>query len=125
MNTEERDRMRILVAAASRHGSTTEIAIELGKALRRALPDAAVEVVPLTWKVGFDGYDAVVLGSAVYFGRWLDEAHGVIDAKIAVGLVRTRDGDCRDWPAVRAWADHIAVDLTLTGRSAIVRGDQR
>jgi hypothetical protein len=69
--------------------------------------------------------DPVVLGSAVYFGRWLDEAHGVIDAKIAVGLVRTRDGDCRDWPAVRAWADHIAVDLTLTGRSAIVRGDQR
>lgn len=72
--------MRILVAAASRHGSTTEIATELGKALRRALPDAAIDVVPLTPQIDPDGYDAAVLGSGVYFGRWMAEARGAVDA---------------------------------------------
>jgi menaquinone-dependent protoporphyrinogen oxidase len=66
--------MRLLVSAASRHGSTAEIAVELGKALRGVLPRVGVDVVPLTRVRGFDDYDAVVLGSAVYFGRWLDEA---------------------------------------------------
>ena len=33
--------MRLLVTAASRHGSTAEIATELGKALRGALPASA------------------------------------------------------------------------------------
>jgi menaquinone-dependent protoporphyrinogen oxidase len=180
MNTEERTGMRILVAAASRHGSTAEIATELGKALRRALPDARVDVVALTRTVNFTDYDAVVLGSAVYFGRWLDEARAPVGAqletlrelplwlfssgpvgdpsvpdtepadavklaattgardhrvfpgalqrkqlgiqeRIAVGLVRAPDGDYRDWPGVRAWADHIAADLTSTtqGRSVV------
>ena len=72
--------MRILVTAASRHGSTGEIAQELGKALRGALPGMGVDVVPLTRVGSFDGYDAVVLGSAVYFGRWLDEARWQVTA---------------------------------------------
>ena len=66
--------MRILVSAASRHGSTAEMATELGKALRGALPRVGIDVVPPSRVPGVDGYDAVVLGSAVYFGRWLDEA---------------------------------------------------
>jgi len=72
--------VRILVTAASRHGSTGEIAQELGKALRGALPGMGVDVVPLTRVGSFDGYDAVVLGSAVYFGRWLDEARWQVTA---------------------------------------------
>lgn len=72
--------MRILVAAASRHGSTREIATELAKALRRALPDTGVDLVPLTPGIDPDGYQAVVLGSGVYFGRWLAEARAAVDA---------------------------------------------
>ena len=66
--------MRVLVTAASRHGSTAEIATELGKVLRAALPGVGVDVVPLSRVGDFTGYEAVVLGSAVYFGQWLDEA---------------------------------------------------
>ncbi len=164
--------MRLLVTAASRHGSTAEIATELGKALRGALPGVGVDVVPMTRVGSIVGYDAVVLGSAVYFGRWLDEARWQVGSRVealrklpvwlfssgpvgdlsvpatesvdavelaasigarehvvfpgalhrellgtrerlAVGLMHPSDGDCRDWPAVRAWADHIAGDLRV------------
>jgi menaquinone-dependent protoporphyrinogen oxidase len=164
--------IRLLVTAASRHGSTAEIATELGKALRGALPGVGVDVVPLTRVASFADYDAVVLGSAVYFGRWLDEARWSVTAhaetlrqrpvwlfssgpvgepsvpetepadaaevaasigarehvvfpgalhreqlgireRLAVGFVRAADGDYRDWPAVRAWADRIAADLRV------------
>jgi menaquinone-dependent protoporphyrinogen oxidase len=73
--------MRILVSASSRHGSTAEIATELGKALRGALPGVGVDVVPLSRVAGIEGYEAVVLGSAVYFGRWLDEARWQVTAQ--------------------------------------------
>jgi len=72
--------MRILVTVASRHGSTAEIATELGKALRGALPGVGVDVVPLSRVASFTDYGAVVLGSAVYFGRWLDEARWQVTA---------------------------------------------
>jgi menaquinone-dependent protoporphyrinogen oxidase len=165
--------MRLLVTAASRHGATAEIATELGKALRGALPGVGVDVVPVTRVAGFADYDAIVLGSAVYFGRWLDEARWQVSAhqetlrerpvwlfssgpvgdplvpdtepadaaelaeaigacehvvfpgalhreqlglreRLAVGLVRATDGDYRDWPAVRAWADRIAAELRVS-----------
>jgi len=177
--------MRLLVTAASRHGSTAEIATELGKALRGALPGVGVDVVPLTRLGDLADYDAVVLGSAVYFGRWLGEARWQVTAhtevlrqrpvwlfssgpvgdpslpdteptdaaelaaeigarehvvfpgalhrellgireRLAVGLVRADDGDYRDWPAVRAWADRIAADLrtrtVLSGVPSTYRG---
>jgi menaquinone-dependent protoporphyrinogen oxidase len=72
--------MRLLVTAASRHGSTAEIATELGKALRGALPGVGVDVVPLTRVGDLADYDAVVLGSAVYFGQWLSEARWQVTA---------------------------------------------
>ena len=69
--------MRVLVSAASRHGSTAEIAERIGAVLRAQLadgPGARVDVVPAGVVVDLDGYDAFVLGSAVYMGRWLDSA---------------------------------------------------
>lgn len=64
--------MTVLVTAASRYGSTTEIAQAIAEGLRsRGLPvtvEAADEVGALTQ------YDAVVLGSAVYVGHWLAPA---------------------------------------------------
>jgi menaquinone-dependent protoporphyrinogen oxidase len=64
----------VLVSAASRHGATEEIAQEIGKALRAELPGSTLDLIPLDQVGTVDGYDAVVLGSAVYMGRWLEPA---------------------------------------------------
>ena len=67
--------MRILVSTASKHGSTAEIATRIAEALRVGLPgDAVVEVLPAAEVGNATSYDAVVLGSAVYMGRWLEDA---------------------------------------------------
>ena len=64
--------MRILVTAASKHGATTEIAEAIGSTLVEAGADA--EVLAPEAVDDLAGYDAVVLGSAVYAGRWLEPA---------------------------------------------------
>ena len=64
--------MRILVTAASKHGATAEIAEAIGRTLRE---DATgVDVVEPGEVTTVHGYDAVVLGSAIYAGRWLEPA---------------------------------------------------
>ena len=60
------------MAAASRYGSTDEIASSIAASLTRSGIDATSYDVDLAPPP--DGYDAVVLGSAVYAGRWLDGA---------------------------------------------------
>lgn len=63
---------RILVAYGSKHGATAEIAEAIGAALSRAGFDVDVE---RGRRVGsLEPYRAVVLGSAVYAGRWRPEA---------------------------------------------------
>lgn len=67
--------MRVLVSAASRHGSTREIAERIAGVVRKALPgDAVIDVCAAAQITAPTGYDAVVLGSAVYMGRWLEDA---------------------------------------------------
>jgi menaquinone-dependent protoporphyrinogen oxidase len=67
--------MKALVAVASKHGATREIAEEIGGTLRACLGvEAEIEVLPAADVGGVSGYDAVVLGSAVYMGHWLTEA---------------------------------------------------
>lgn len=71
--------MRMLVSAASKHGATAEIAETIGEALREALEnsgneDAVIDVIPPERVSSVEDYDAVVLGSAVYMGRWLESA---------------------------------------------------
>lgn len=64
--------MRMLVTAASRHGSTMEMASAIGRALTEI--GLEVEVRPIHELDGVAGYRAVVVGSGVYMGRWLPEA---------------------------------------------------
>jgi len=64
--------MRVLVASASRHYGTREIAEAIASGLTRRGLEA--EAAPVEQITTLDGYDAVVLGSAVYTGRWLAEA---------------------------------------------------
>ena len=63
---------RVLVTAASRHESTREIAEAIAAGLRERGVDA--QMLPVAEVSTLAGYDAVVLGSAVYMGRWLGEA---------------------------------------------------
>lgn len=63
--------MKVLVTAASKHGSTFEIAEAIADELRARGHDVVVRQLPGGEVEGFDG---VVLGSAVYVGRWLKDA---------------------------------------------------
>jgi menaquinone-dependent protoporphyrinogen oxidase len=62
----------VLVAFASKHHSTAEIAEAVAEELRAN--GHAVDCVDAGGAAAADGYDAVVLGSAVYIGRWRREA---------------------------------------------------
>jgi len=66
------DRQAVLVTAASMHGATAEIAEAIGKTL--ADHGLAATVIAPGEVSDIDGYDAVILGSAVYTGHWLDAA---------------------------------------------------
>ena len=64
--------MTVLVAAASKHGATAEIAEAIGRALRES--GVAADVRPVEQVDDLSAYAEVVLGSAVYVGRWLKPA---------------------------------------------------
>jgi menaquinone-dependent protoporphyrinogen oxidase len=70
--------MTVLVAAASRHGATTEIAAAIGRVLHERGVDA--EVAKVEDVESLARYDAVVLGSAVDVGQWLEPARTFVDA---------------------------------------------
>lgn len=64
--------IQILVAYATKYGATTEIAEKIGQVLRQAgLP---TDVLPVDRVSDLTPYEAVVLGSAVYIGKWRKEA---------------------------------------------------
>lgn len=165
---------RVLVVVASRHGATREIAARLCADMRGSEAGTraglTTVLVPAQEYPDPATFDAVVLGSAVYAGRWLVPArdyaevaaaslrrrptwlfssgvggarvgspdapddpagigdsiavrgHAVFDGRLerrllsaaertALPATSPADGDFRDWPAVRAWADEIAAEL--------------
>lgn len=65
-------RPSLLVVYASKHGATAEIAERLGARLRHTR--IRVDVVPASDDPDPAPYDAVVVGSAVYVGRWRRDA---------------------------------------------------
>jgi menaquinone-dependent protoporphyrinogen IX oxidase len=69
---------RVLVTAASRHGATQEIAQALAAGLVQSPAGRAVGLtavaLPVDQHPDPTRFTAVVLGSAVYVGRWLDPA---------------------------------------------------
>lgn len=66
--------MKVLIAVASKHGSTREIALAITRELQGA--DIAVDILDLAAGeiTNIGGYDAIILGSAIYAGNWLPEA---------------------------------------------------
>jgi menaquinone-dependent protoporphyrinogen oxidase len=70
--------MKVLVTAASKHGSTRELA----ETIARVLEDhgLSAELVDMDEVDDLSGYDAYVVGSGIYLGNWLKEARRFIDA---------------------------------------------
>jgi menaquinone-dependent protoporphyrinogen oxidase len=73
--------MRVLITAASKHGATEEIAERIGAVL--AEHGVEVDVKRLQEVRGLGGYQAVVLGSGIYLGRWLKEARRFVEVHAA------------------------------------------
>jgi len=64
--------MATLVAYASRHASTREIAERIAARLREL--GRETDVMPVDEVRDIDSYEGVVVGSAIYYGRWLVSA---------------------------------------------------
>lgn len=75
---------RVLVAYGSKHGATAGIADELGKTLREDRFDTAVQSADSV--TDLNGYDAVVLGGALYAGRWNGSAPGAMRSNSGTAL---------------------------------------
>ena len=69
--------MGVLVTAATKYGATTEIA----QAIAAVLGEHGLEaiVLPPEQVEEVEGYDAVVVGSAVYAGHWLKPAKELVE----------------------------------------------
>ncbi|MEU7785531.1 flavodoxin domain-containing protein [Amycolatopsis sp. NPDC049159] len=119
--------MRILVAVATRHGATREIAEHLATSLGSALTDAGVvpdvEVRDVGLVSSLEGFDAVVLGSSVHRGQWLDPARKFAESfsdglrwlpvwLFSRGPVDERDEPAREVVRQLAARDHRVFDGT-------------
>jgi menaquinone-dependent protoporphyrinogen oxidase len=84
--------MRVLIVVASRHGSTAEIAAALARDIGESDAGKAAGLgavaVAAEQRPDPGAFDAIVLGSAVYAGRWLDVAREYAAAHAAT--LRTR-----------------------------------
>ena len=67
---------RILVAYATKHGSTTEVAEEIAAELRA--DGADVDIRQARAVRDLDPYEAVILGAPLYMGRWHGDARGFL-----------------------------------------------
>jgi menaquinone-dependent protoporphyrinogen oxidase len=62
---------RILVTYATKYGATKEIAERIGEVLRQI--DLQVDILPVKGIDDVTPYRAVVLGCAIYIGKWPKE----------------------------------------------------
>lgn len=74
--------MRVLIAVASKHGATSEIAQRIGEVLKSRGLEVTVTAADQVDDI--QGYQAAILGSAVYAGHWMKEARDLADM-IAAG----------------------------------------
>lgn len=67
----------VLVAYATRYGSTQEVAEKIAATLREnGLP---IDLQPMNKIATLDGYSAVVLGAPVFIGSWHKDARAFLD----------------------------------------------
>ena len=69
--------MKVLVTGASKHGSTREIADGIAEELRAA--GLKADLCDAGSVTGIDGYDAIIIGSAIYMGSWMSDAKHLVE----------------------------------------------
>ncbi|WP_199512510.1 flavodoxin domain-containing protein [Nucisporomicrobium flavum] len=103
---------RVLVAYATRNGSTRQVAEAVGTAVRAT--GAEAEVVPAhTVLEPPAGWDLVMLGAPIYSGRWHRDAHRFLkrhratlsSVPVAVFALGPRRDDEEAWQSSRAQLD--------------------
>jgi menaquinone-dependent protoporphyrinogen oxidase len=81
---------KLLVATASKHGSTHEIGVHIASTISKFAPTIATETADVhainegSQELTLGEYDAIVIGSPVYYGHWLDDARKFVDRHAAV-----------------------------------------
>lgn len=73
--------MTVLVAAASKHGATLEIAAAIARVLEEH--GVSTELADMEEVGDLGGYDAYVIGSGIYLGNWLKEARRFVESNAA------------------------------------------
>lgn len=68
---------KVLIAHASKYGSTQEVAEAIAATLRDQGFEVDLQPVGKVRRV--DGYRAVVLGTAIYYGAWRKEAYSFLE----------------------------------------------
>ena len=109
--------MNVIIVVGSRHGSTRSIAEVVGDELRNGGLDVSIVDADAP-DISVEGYDAAVIGSAVYIGKWMKDARAFLEAnrellsKIPVWLFSS--GPLKDGPEqpvdlaeVRVFADDV------------------
>ncbi len=71
--------MNVIIVVGSKHGSTRSIAEVVGDELRNGGLDVSIVDADAA-TISLDGYDAAVIGSAVYVGRWMKDARAFLQA---------------------------------------------
>ena len=94
----------VLVAYASKHGSTEEIAEAIAASLREC--GLAADCVAAGAVNSLEGYDAVVLGSAVYMRPWRREARRFLHSHASSASGR-RPCSVTDGHRARTLADQV------------------
>jgi menaquinone-dependent protoporphyrinogen oxidase len=109
---------KVLVAYATKHGSTHEVADGIAEVLqKRGLDVTTLEAGDVTDVASFDG---VVLGGSVYMGRWHAEARGFLrrhgkqlaSRQLAVFAIGPLTSEPDDLASARRQLDHALAKLT-------------
>jgi menaquinone-dependent protoporphyrinogen oxidase len=101
----------LLVAYASNHGSTREVAEAIGRSLEEA--GLSTDVQPVEAVHDLADYAAVVLGAPIYMGRWQRHAHAFLrhhrdalaERPLAVFALGPLHDDPKEWSEARAQLD--------------------
>ncbi len=127
MTTSSTSHPRVLVAYASKHGATREIAEAIAAELRDA--GCIVDCREAHDAARPDGYDAVVVGSATYMKRWRHEArhflHHHRDSLAQRPLWLFSSGPVGEQEPDPAWIEpHLVIDAAeqLGARDHVVFG---
>jgi len=112
----------VLVAYATRNGSTREVAEAVSAALRECADEVDLRPARIV-RERLDHWDLVVLGAPIYSGRWHGDAHRflkrhrkeLLDVPVAVFGMGPRTGSPEGWLRSRS-----QLDRALSKRSWLI-----